>query len=76
MKNEEIDADAVKMFNELKYQFGEPITFDDDEIRSLAKYIIDFHVNNFTEWADSSCCAEDFGYKYWELLKESIDKIK
>jgi hypothetical protein len=75
MTEESLRRDAQKLLDELKYNFGEPIVFEGEDIKDLAKYIIDFHVSNFKEWAISQCCAEDFGYEYWEKLKETIDKI-
>ena len=75
MTEESLKQDARKLLEDLKCNFGEPITFEGQALKDLAKYIIDFHTKNFLEWAISSCCAEDFSYEYWEKLKETIDNI-
>lgn len=46
-----------------------------ENAKQCALIAVDFHLKEFEDWATSVICAEDFSYKYWQEVKEEINKL-
>lgn len=51
------------------------VTMEYNDAKQCALIAVDFHLKEFEDWATSVMCAEDFSYKYWQEVKEEINKL-
>ena len=48
---------------------------DTIQAKQCALIAVDFHLKEFEDWANITCCGESFSWKYWQEVKQEIEKI-
>ena len=43
--------------------------------KQCALIAVDFHLKEFEDWANITCCGESFSWKYWQEVKKEIEKL-
>ncbi len=45
------------------------------EVKQCALIAVDFHLKEFEDWANITCCGESFSWKYWQEVKQEIENL-
>lgn len=43
--------------------------------KQCALIAVDFHLKEFEDWANITCCGESFSWKYWKEVKKEIENL-